>query len=215
MNDASLGILLTLRDEATGQLKNFSGQLRQTAADAQATGPRVTAPMNDIGNTLTKNRMAFRELAMGVMFLGMTFVSLGASMKMSNNESLKSIGSIIMMAGAIMTAIGSAVQFISAIMKIIHALKALQIQQILTQAFAGPAGWAMLAGGAAVAAGAVYGVSRFEAAQTKVTRAEGRGQTTVVNQYIAGSVVAERQLVDNVHRALLVKEQRSFSTGIK
>lgn len=216
MNDASLGILLTLRDDATGQLKNFSGQLRQTAAEAQQTGPKVTRPLNDIGGGLEKNRMAVRELGMGVMFLGTTFVTLGASMRMSNDEGIKNVGTMIMYTGAVMSAIGGAVQFISAITKIIHALKALQVQQIITQALAGPAGWATLAAGAAIAGGAVYGVSRMQATETKVSGAQAKAGGTTVNQYISGSVVTERQLTDNIHRALLIKEQRSGNTtGIK
>ncbi len=216
INEATLGILLTLRDDATGQLKNFSGQLRTTGAEATAMGPRVTAPMNDISESMVKNRAAIRELSMGVMFLGTTFMSLGVSMKMTNNETLQNIGNIIMISGAIMTAVGSAAQFISAITKVIDALKKLRAAEILTQAFSGPAGWATLAVGGAIAAGTIASLSKMESASTRVTRAQNAAAgSTTVNVNVAGSVVTNRQLVDEVHRGLLLKEQRSSTTGIK
>lgn len=215
MNDATLGVLLQMQDTATPQIRAFGQELKGVGIQAEQTGPRVTAPMTSITDTMARNRMAMREMAMGVMFLGSTFVMLGASMRSSNNETTKNIGNVIMMAGALMTAVGSAFQFISAISKIIDALKKLSTAQILTQAFAGPAGWATLAIGGAVAAGAVYGISRYESAQTKATKAETAQAGTTVNQYIAGSVVTQRELIDDTHRGLLIKGQRSYTTGIK
>lgn len=216
MNEATLGILLTLKDDATGQLKTFQGQLRTTGAEAQQMGPKVTQPMNTIGETLVKNKQAFRELAMGVGFLGSTFIALGAQMRMSDSEGVKSIGTTIMYAGAIMSAASASVHLISSISKIISALKALQIQQIITQALAGPAGWAALAGGLAIAGGAVYGVSRMQAAEARVTRAEAKPGGTTVNQYIQGNVWTERQLIDSAQRGLIIKSQRNANTtGIR
>jgi len=175
-------------------------------------GPKTVGPMNSISQSLAKNKAAFRELAMGVMFLGGSMLGLGVAMSQSNNEVLKSVGNIFMMAGSIMMAVGSSVQFIAAIGKMANALKALRLQQILTQAFAGPAGWASLAVGAAVAGGVVYGMSKYEGAQAK--SAGGASTVNNVTQHIAGSVVTERQLTDSVQQGLLQKGQRNYGTGV-
>lgn len=212
MNETTLQILLEMRENATTQLKLVGDAIKSTAADVKGAGGSMNQTMGGVDQSLVKNKAALRELASGVMYLGTTFLGLGVAMSQSNNETVKGIGNTIMMVGAFMTAIGSSVQFIAAIGKMINALKVLRIQQILTQAFSGPAGWATLAAGAAVAGGVVYGMSKYESAQTKAA-----GGTTVnnVTQNIAGTVVTERQLADNVQKGLLLKANRSGSTGIR
>ncbi len=213
MNETNLQVILEMQDNASPQLKTFGENVKQTAADVKTAGSSTVQTSTSMDNSLAKNKAALRELASGVMYLGTTFLSLGIAMSQSNNEGVKSIGNMIMMAGAVMTAIGSSVQFIAAIGKMINALKALQIQQILTQAFSGPAGWATLAAGAAIAGGVVYGVSKYQSAAAKSTT----GQTGNINvtQNIAGTVVSDRQLTDNVHKGLLLKGQRNAGTGIQ
>ena len=176
-----------MQDDATPKIRTFNKEA------------------NNVSDTLSKNRMAIRELAMGVGYLGTTFLGLGVAMQNSNNQTLKGFGTTFMFVGAIMTAVSSSVQFISAIAKMVDALKKLQVAEMLTQAFAGPVGWAGLAAGAAVAGGIYYGVSKMEKAQHSVT----------INQHIAGSVVTEKQLTTNVQRGLLLAGQRSFTTGVK
>jgi hypothetical protein len=213
MNDTNLAVVLEMQDSASPQLRAFGEQVKATAANVKTAGGTMNTTMGGVDTTLAKNKMALRELASGVMYLGGTFLALGVAMSSSNNETVKSIGNTVMMVGAFMTAIGSSVQFIAAISKMINALKALQIQQILTQAFSGPAGWATLVAGAAIAGGVVYGVSKYSSAANKAS-----GGTTVnnnVTQNIAGSVVTERQLTDNVHKGLLLKQARAGTTGIK
>lgn len=212
MNDTNLAVVLEMQDSASPQLRAFGEQVKTTAANVKTAGGTMNTTMGGVDTTLAKNKMALRELASGVMYLGGTFLALGVAMSSSNNETVKSIGNTVMMVGAFMTAIGSSVQFIAAISKMINALKALQIQQILTQAFSGPAGWATLAAGAAIAGGVVYGVSKYSSAQSK---ASGTTVNNNVTQNIAGSVVTERQLTDNVHKGLLLKQNRAGSTGIK
>lgn len=212
MNETNLAVILEMQDNASPQLKAFGDNVKATAGTVNAAGGQVTTTSSGIDKSLQKNKAALRELASGVMYLGTTFLGLGVAMSQSNDETIKGIGNTIMMVGAFMTAIGSSVQFIAAIGKMISALKALQIQQILTQAFSGPAGWATLAAGAAIAGGVVYGMSKYQSAATKAAG----GQTNVnVTQNISGSVVTERQLADNVQKSLLLKQNRNGSTGFR
>lgn len=217
MNDTTLEVLLEMQDNATPQLQAFGAQVQTVTAETQQMGPRVTAPLSDIGTTLANNRRAIRELASGVMYLGGSFLAMGVSMQMSNNQAMKSAGSMLTLVGGVMATVGASVQFIGAISRMIDALKKLQIAEIIAKAFSGPAGWAMLAAGGAIAGGAVYGLSRYQGAETKVAKAEAKSaQTSItVHQHIAGSVVTERQLTDNVQKGLLLKGQRSYTTGVR
>ena len=212
MNETNLAVVLEMQDNASPQLRAFGEQVKATAGNVKTAGGTMNTTMGGVDQTLAKNKMALRELASGVMYLGGTFLALGVAMSSSNNETVKSIGNTVMMVGAFMTAIGSSVQFIAAIGKMIHALKALQIQQILTQASVGTGRMGDVGGRAAIAGGVVYGVSKYSSAQTKAAT----GATNInVTQNIAGSVVTERQLTDNVHKGLLLKGQRNGTTGVK
>lgn len=184
MNEATLGILITAQDQATPKLQGLQ-------------------------NTLTSNRTAIRELAMGVSYLGTTFLGLGIALQRSNSTMAQSIGNTAIMVGAVMSAIGASAQFVSAIARMVHALKVLNIQQIITQALSGPMGWATLLGGAAIAGGTIAGVAAYSRSQTKAEK-----QTTV-NVKVQGSVVTTRQLGDEVRKQIILNQQRNVTSGIK
>ena len=75
--------------------------------------------------------------------------------------------------------------FIRSITLITQALQRLTQAEILQQAFSGPLGWAALGIGAAVTAGAVYGVSKYEKSQSKTQGTI----TATMNGRKVGSVV--------------------------
>jgi hypothetical protein len=180
MNEAVLGILITADDTASPKLQGLS-------------------------NVLTQNRTAFRQLAMGVMYLGSTFLSMGIALQNTNSAMGKSIGQTMVMVGGIMTAIGSALEFISAISKIVTALKAFQVQEMLTQAFMPGVGWATLAVGAVAAAGIggyAYGKSN--------TKAE-KGIT--VNNTFNGTVLTEKQAGETIRKQIVLTQQRTGGTS--
>ena len=212
MNETNMQVMLEMRDNASPQLRAFGDTVKQTATTVRTSSTTMGDSIGGVSNQLVSNKQAFMEMSSGVRYMGTTFLALGLAMQSTNNETLKSIGNIVMMTGAIMTVIGSAAGFIGAIGQMVNALKALRIAQILTQAFSGPAGWATLAIGAGVAGAAVYGASRMNAGPRVNPNAP---QNITINQHIAGSVVSERQLTDNVQKGLLLKGQRNPSTGIR
>ena len=110
MNEATLGILLQMRENATQQISNVNTALKQLGTETSVVGPKMSTPMNTFGDTLAKNRMAVRELSMGMMFMGATATSMGAAMQSSNSQAIKSAGSMIMLVGGIMSAVASSVQ---------------------------------------------------------------------------------------------------------
>jgi hypothetical protein len=151
-----------------------------------------------------------RELTMGDTFLGSSMLGMGAAMSVSNDKTAKSAGNMLMMVGGIMTAVGSAAHFVSAITSMTKALNTMNIAQLFANALAGPGGWAKIALGVGIAGAAAYGISK---ATSTVSAKEEKASVTV-NQHIAGSVVSEREVVDLAHKGLLVKQDRSYSTGI-
>ena len=181
MNEASLAIILTAQDQATPQLKNFS-------------------------TTLTSNKAAIRELAMGVSYLGMTFLGLGIALEKSNNAFGQSVGQMLIMVGSIMSAIGAAAQFVSAVAKMVNALKILNIQQIITQALMGPAGWITLGVGAAVATAAVAGTVAYSRAETKSEQ-----KVTIENKIYLDS----KQIAGPVRKQFVLNQQQNATSGIR
>ena len=212
MNETNMKVMLEMRDNATPQLRAFGDTVKQTASTVRTSSTTMGDSIGGVSNSLVSNKQAFMEMSSGVRYMGTTFLALGVAMSTSNNETLKGIGNMVMMTGAIMTVVGSAAGFIGAIGQMVNALKALRVAQILTQAFSGPAGWATLAIGAGVAGAAVYGASRMNAGPSVNPNAQ---QSITINQHIAGTVVSERQLTDNVQKGLLLKGQRNSTTGIR
>ena len=120
-----------------------------------------------MASTLVQNKHAITELTRGMMQLGMSTMMVGVALKESHNQLISNIGGYVMLAGGIMSAIGSAAMFIRAITLITDALKRLTQAEILAKAFSGPAGWAMLGIGAVAAAGTAVGVSKYESSSKR------------------------------------------------
>jgi hypothetical protein len=181
MENAQLGVLITADDQASPVL----GALRTTLSD---------------------NKMAIRELAMGTTMLGASFMAMGIAMKGTNTVLGNTIGQTLMMAGSVMTAIGSTVQFISAIAKTVHALQSLAAAEAVVKALQGPVGWAVLLGSIGVAAGAVAGISAMNKAEAK---------TNNVTVHVAGNVTSERNLTDAIRQGIILSQNRNATSGIR
>jgi len=121
-----------------------------------------------MASTLVENKMAISELTRGMMRLGTATLMVGVSLKESHNQLVSNIGGYVMLAGGIMSAIGSAAMFIRSITMITQALQRLTQAEILAKAFSGPWGWAALGFGAALATGTAVGVAKYEKSSNKV-----------------------------------------------
>ncbi len=171
----------------------------------------VTTQMPGVTNSLMASKSAVRELAMGTSYLGSAMLGMSIAMRNSNNAALQGASNMLGMVGGIMTAVGSAAHFVSAIAKMTSALQKFNIAQAIANALSGPLGWAKLAVGIGVAGAAAYGITKMVGGMG----GGGQGSTTVVNQYVQGSVVTQRELTDEMHGGLLIKQSRSASTGIR
>ena len=241
--EAQLGILLSLTDNATPQLKNLattveglpqaeitgnvnlpnttelskpvvvpvnvqdnaSTQLNAIGDSAKSTTTKVqdtSTATKGLSNTLVDNKMAIRELAMGTTMLGASFMAMGIALKGTNSALGQSIGQTVMMAGAIMTAIGSSVQFISAIAKTVDALKKLATMEAIVKAFQGPTGWAILGISAAVAVGTVAAINKAGADEKKAQ----------INVHITNDPTKVSQMV---RRDIILTQNRNNTSGIK
>ena len=159
---------------------------------------QFTPTLKQVSIATRSSLTAVRQLASGVMWLGVSFMSMGAMLKNTKTAMGETIGNTLMFVGSIATAIGSSLQFVLAIGKMVKALKALQLQQILTQAFSGPAGWAMLAGGVAVA-----GLTIAATNQKVANTATAKTQPLIINNYIDGkktSGVVKTNLINDAYR---------------
>ncbi len=113
-----------------------------------------------LASTSRQSMASMRQLASSVTYLGTAFVGMGASLQQSDNATVKQVGSLMMMVGGIASAIGSSVQFVSSIGRMVKALNQLRNAQILAQAFSGPMGWGSLLVGAGIIGGTL-GLSKL------------------------------------------------------
>ena len=163
----------------------------------------VSPQLKSLGSTLGDNRMAIRELAMGVTMMGASFMAMGVALSQSSNQTAQAAGRFLMLSGSIMTAIGSAVQFVSAISKTIDALQKLAASEIFAEAMANPL-LPLLGVGAAAALtfGVTKGISSMNSGNTKVDH--------TTNVSIDGKVVAtaiKPYLVQNA-------QQNAYNSGL-
>ena len=163
----------------------------------------VTPQMKSLTNTFVDNKSAIRELSMGVTMMGASFMAMGVALNGTNSALGQSVGQTLMMVGSIMTAIGSTVQFISSIDKTIDALQRLAQSEIITEALANPLLPLLGIGAAALAIGAVKGIS-----------AEKKGETSVnntVNVNLDG-----KQIATSVRKNTVITQgQNGGTSGIK
>ena len=161
----------------------------------------VSPQLKSLGSTLGDNRMAIRELAMGVTMMGASFMAMGVALSQSSNQTAQSAGRFLMLSGSIMTAIGSAVQFVSAISKTIDALQKLAASEIFAEAMANPL-LPLLGVGAAAALtfGVTKGISSMNSANTKVEN--------TVNVNLNG-----KQVADSVNQQLVINAQQNAKTS--
>ena len=167
----------------------------------QLTSDNVTPQLKSLGSTLGDNRMAIRELAMGVTMMGASFMAMGVALSQSSNQTAQAAGRFLMLTGSIMTAIGSAVQFVSAISKTIDALQKLAASEIFAEAMANPL-LPLLGVGAAAALtfGVTKGISSMNSANTKVEN--------TVNVNLNG-----KQVADSVKQQLVINAQQNAKTS--
>ena len=165
------------------------------------TSDNVSPQLKSLGSTLGDNRMAIRELAMGVTMMGASFMAMGVALSQSSNQTAQAAGRFLMLTGSIMTAIGSAVQFVSAISKTIDALQKLAASEIFAEAMANPL-LPLLGVGAAAALtfGVTKGISSMNSANTKVEN--------TVNVNLNG-----KQVADSVKQQLVINAQQNAKTS--
>lgn len=169
----------------------------------QMTGDNVTPQLKGLGTTLSDNKMAIRELSMGTMMLGASFMAVGVALKGTNSALGQSVGQTLMMVGSIMTAIGSTVQFISAIAKTVHALQTLAASEAVVQALTNPL---FLLLGLAAGAGIIAGISALNKGETKSSQ-----KITIDNKIN----IDGKQMAAVVRKEIVVNQQQNNTSGIK
>jgi hypothetical protein len=205
-----LAVLITGDNQLTPELNQASASLKSFAKTHKNTGDVAAYNTRIQTRSYSQMRMAVREMAMGVGFLGSTFIGLGTSLKNANNETMKTIGNTALMTGTILTAVASSLQFVSAISKMVKALNTLRNAQILASAFSGPLGWGKLAIGAAVAGGTIAAVSAVSKASSTTNKS-----ATSVTVNVAGSIKTEREITDAVRKGIVEGQNKNKTSGIQ
>jgi hypothetical protein len=204
MESATLGVLIQAQDNASPILQSVGQSMAEVKTKTTAMTQVGSSDVKVFTSTLSDNKSAIRELSMGTMMLGASFMAMGVALKGTNSQLGQTIGQTLMMVGSVMTAIGSTVQFISAISKTIHALQALAASEALVQALSNPL---FLILGLAAGAGVVAGISALNKSESK----GGASHITLENKtYLDG-----RQISSTVRRDIVLNQQQNSTSGIR
>lgn len=152
---AELAILLTLQDSATPQLQEF-----------QKTVATTTAEVKSSTTTISEHSTAIRQLGMGLNYLGATALSAGIALAQTKNSTAQAVGQMLVFSGAIMASVGSAIQLVSSVGRIVRALQELAVMQTIVNALSGPLGWIVIIAAIGAAALAFVGLSASAKAAT-------------------------------------------------
>lgn len=217
-------------------LKLGSKGLAEAAAEARKLGMTMTdeaaKKIEDANNAVNRMNGALKGFAMqaagtaapAIESLAKSIEKAATWMSKLNPETVSTTIKIVAWAAAF----GVAVKVIGLVTKAIGAtvaaIKAMTQAQVISMAFAGPAGWAKIAAGAAVAAAAVYGVSAaFESveksASAAMATAQQAGPNLGPNQELVGSTMSRsigggQQVTIHVVRNLAIAASQT-STAIK
>lgn len=168
----------------------------------------ISDKMNSLSNNTKTAEVNMMQFKMGLTVVGGALTSVGALINRVDSPLAKSVSTWLMTAGAIFSTTAAIVHMIPMISTLISSLKSLAIMQTIVKALSGPTGWLTLAGGVAIGATAAYGIS------TMTSSSKPSGVT--INNYVAGSVVTERQISDMTRRQIVITQgQNAGKSGIK
>lgn len=186
-------------------------------ADAQNIDVYLTMKQNTVSpgmqaasKQITDMKSVVGDLTTGTTYLGTALLGMGIALERSNNSLARNAGNMLTMVGGILSSVAALAHMTQALTYVTAALQRLNVAQAIANALSGPAGWAKLAVGAAVAGGAVYGISKLAGGGGGDNQAAAPVQ---VNVY--GSVVTQRQLVDEIHEGLLQRQNRTVTSGLR
>lgn len=133
MNEAIISIIARMRDEASPEMKN-------------------------LGKTTQQSAYQVREFKMQLMAVGSALTATGGLLNRIDNPTTKAVSNFLMMAGAVMSSVSAIAYALPQIQKLINSMRAMAATNIMLKALSGPAGWATLAVGLGVGAGATAGM---------------------------------------------------------
>lgn len=169
-SEAVINITTRMRDEASAKAKGFT----QILQEQKKVSSEVTMSLTAVGGALT---------------------AIGSLMGQLDSPAAKMASKFILTAGAILSTSAAIIQIIPIIRSLITWLRGLAVVQSIVQALSGPAGWATLGVGLAVAAGATAGVYALssKAAGTNVGSAGGAPAVNIYSQAFTGSKTEARK----------------------
>ncbi len=131
-----------------------------------------------------------------------------------NPETVQWIVKITAMAGGIVLSVLAIGKLIAIGKSLVVTIMAIRSAIITTLAFSGPAGWAQLAVGAAVAAGSIYAVNRLLSGTNKELEEAGKNakETTKATKALADAGVSSKQLED---QKKLVDEGKRLTESLR
>lgn len=177
-NEAIVTIVAKMRDEASPKMKDLAKNTKDTETNAVSTRIALVA-------------------------MGSAVSMVGSLIGRIDDPMAKLVSDILMFSGAILSSVAAIVHMIPFIKSMIDQLRNLAVAQAIVKAFQGPGGWAALAIGAGVGAGAAALINRATSG--------GGNEGTLVNKiYLDGNQIGESS-----RRYSLGKADQNNTSGVK
>lgn len=157
--------------------------------------------IKNFGRTAESARIPATRFRYEMIAMGAALSSIGALISRIDSPATKMIANFLQITGAVMLTISSIAQMLPYLSSLVASLRNVAIMQSIVKALSGPAGWITLGLGLTAGAGAGYAIN----AATSRTTPSG----VVVNNYVQGSVVTERQIAETTRRQIVESQSRN------
>jgi hypothetical protein len=186
MNEASLAVVVNMRDNASTGMQNFGKTMKTASAET----------------------MNFR---LAIIAVGGVMSHMSSLLNQLDDPTAKTASNFLRMASYVTMTAGSIMYMIPQITALIKWIRQLSVAQAVLNALSGPKGWVSLGAAAVVGTGAGFAIGSMTSGHRESTVS----RTTIVNNNIQGSVITERELGDISRREIIKNQERNSSSGIK
>lgn len=164
-DEASVTMVMRMRDEASGQLQTF-------------------------GQTMQTQEIQALKYSVALVSVGSALSAMGSLLNQMDTPMAKISANFIMTAGAVLTTASAIIQTLPYIQKMIAALRAWAAAQAFGMALLGPVGWVPLAASLAIGGAAAAGIY----AATGGFNGGGGGTTVNINGPVMGNPQQAKEL---------------------
>lgn len=210
-NEAAVTLVMRMRDETSANLSNFGHTASQTSMQTAALKTNLKGTgdsIDEFGDRADHARLPATRFRYETIALGAALSSVGNLIGKIDSPAAKMVSNFLQISGTAMITVSSIAHLLPYLSSLAASLRNVAIMQSIVKALSGPAGWITLGAGIVAGVGAGYAIS------SATSKPSSSG--TVINNYVQGSVVTERQIGNMNRKQIVLNASRNAGTsGVK